>query len=210
MRKLLLILLMATIATSNVKAQASELAQLALNVEKLAQLKSILTTLKKGYQIVSKGYGAVKDISEGSFSIHRTFLDGLMQVSPAVKKYRKVGGIINYQIMLIKEYKPALQRFKKSNWFHPDELRYIGNIYENLLNNSLKNLDELATVITANQLRMTDDERLTAIDRIYAEMEDKVLFLRHFNSSTSILAVQRAKEGKEIERMNQIYGLDKN
>jgi hypothetical protein len=42
--------------TTPVKAQATELAQLALNIEKLAQFKQILADLKKGYEILSGGY----------------------------------------------------------------------------------------------------------------------------------------------------------
>ena len=44
---------------------------------------------------------AVKDMTEGNFSLHKTFLDALMQVSPAVKNYKRVGDIINYQILLV-------------------------------------------------------------------------------------------------------------
>jgi preprotein translocase subunit YajC len=84
MKKILLalyILLMVVCSTSTSRAQAAEAAQLALNIEKLAQLKSILTSLKKGYDIVSKGYGTIKSLTEGNFNIHKVFLDGLMQDS---------------------------------------------------------------------------------------------------------------------------------
>lgn len=203
-----MVLLLVTTFSVKGKAQANELAQLALNIEKLAQLKSILKTLKNGYDIVSRGYTAVKDISEGNFSLHKTFLDGLMQVSPAVRKYKKVAGIIDYQVMLIREYKRSYQRLKDTKLFNIQELAYMGSVYENLVSRSLKNLEELALVITSGQLSMSDDERFAAIDRIYAEMEDKVMFLRHFNGSASVLALQRGREQKDTEAMIGIYGLD--
>lgn len=188
-------------------AQSHEAVQLSLNIEKLAQLKSILSNLKKGYDIVFTGYNTVKSISEGNFKIHQIFLDGLMEVSPAVKKYRKVTGIINYQILLVKEYKAAFNRFRETNWFNPDEISYMERVYGNLFNSSLKNLDELATVITANKLRMSDDERLGSIDRIFADMEDKLNFLRHFNTQANILALQRAKEQTDINGVKSLYNV---
>jgi len=191
-------------------AQSHEAIQLGLNIEKLAQLKSILSNLKKGYDIVFTGYSAVKDITEGNFSLHKVFLDGLMEVSPAVKKYRKVAGIINYQVMLMKEYKSAFKRYQQSNRFSADELNYMSKVYENLFKASLKNLDELATVITAGKLRMSDDERLESIDRIYADMEDKLAFLRHFNGNNSVLALQRAKEITDIDAVKGLYGINGN
>ena len=149
------------------QAQSAEAQQLLLNVEKLSQLKKILTNMYEAYEILYEGYTAVKDISEGNFSLHKTFLDGLMEVSPAVRKYKRVADIINYQVRLVKEYKSAFNRFKIDNVFTGEEIQYIGNVYAGVVTESIKNLEELVLIITAGRLRMTDDERLNAIDRIF-------------------------------------------
>ncbi|MBT2561295.1 TerB family tellurite resistance protein [Pedobacter sp. ISL-68] len=188
-------------------AQADEIAQLALNIEKLAQLKSILSDLKKGYTIVSSGYGKIKDISEGNFQMHELFLDGLLAVSPEVRKYQRIPDIINYQLRLVKEYKAAFGRFKSSKAFSASEIRYMANIYEKLFKQSVDNLEELTTVVTAGKLRMSDDERIKAIDRIYEDMEDKLSFLRHFNNNTSMLALQRDRELHDIEAVKTLSGI---
>ena len=189
-------------------AQADEIAQLILNIEKLAQFKQILSDMKKGYEILSGGYNTIKNISEGNFSLHKAFLDGLMEVSPAVRNYRRVADITNYQIILVKEYRKAYERFRQDNNFNADELAYLGRVYDNLFKESLRNLDEFLTVITAGKARMSDNERLQAIDRIYADMQDKLMFLRHFNNNTTILAVQRAKERNDAQTIRKIYGLN--
>ena len=189
-------------------AQADEIAQLILNIEKLAQFKQILSDMKKGYEILSGGYNTIKNISEGNFSLHKAYLDGLMEVSPAVRNYRRVADITNYQIILVKEYRKAYERFRQDNNFNADELAYLGRVYDNLFKESLRNLDELLTVITAGKARMSDNERLQAIDRIYADMQDKLMFLRHFNNNTTILAVQRAKERNDAQTIRKIYGLN--
>ncbi len=188
-------------------AQSDEAQQLLLNVEKLAQLKQILSDLKKGYQIVSTGYNTIKNISHGNFNLHKAFLDGLMEVSPTVRNYKKVADIINYQILIVKEYKNAFSRFRQDDNFSPEEISYIGKVYYNLFNQSLKNLDVLATVITANKFRMSDDERLKAIDDVFSSMLDKLTFLRHFNNNTTILAIQRAREKKDANTVQKIYGI---
>ena len=164
------------------RTQSFEVQQLLLNVEKLAQFKQILADLKKGYEIVAKGYTTIRDISEGNFSLHDAFLDALWQVSPAVRQYKRTADIIALQLRLVKEYKAAWQRTKSSSLFSPNELEHIEKVYSNLFQASLRNLEDLLLVITARQLRMSDDERLTAIDRIYASMQDKIVFLRQFNS----------------------------
>jgi hypothetical protein len=185
-------------------AQADEIAQLVLNIEKLSQLKSILSNLKKGYTIVTNGYGKIKNISEGNFQMHELFLDGLLAVSPEVRKYQRIPDIVNFQLRLVKEYKAAFNRFKSSKVFSNTEIRYMATIYEKLLNQSVDNLEELTTVVTAGKLRMSDDERIKAIDRIYEDMEDKLSFLRHFNNNTSMLALQRNRELHDIESIKTL------
>jgi hypothetical protein len=188
-------------------AQSDEAQQLLLNVEKLAQFKQILSDMKKGYKIIVSGYSTIKDLSQGNFNLHKTFIDGLMEVSPNVRKYKKIADIINDQISIVKEYKNAFSRFKKDSNFNLEEMEYLGKVYGNLFRQSLNNLDELAIIITANKLRMSDDERLAAIDRIYNDIQDKLIFLRHFNNNTTILAVQRARERNDAVTIRKIYGI---
>jgi hypothetical protein len=177
-------------------------------VEKLNQFRKILNQMKQGYQILTGGYNTVINIAQGNFNIHKAFLDGLLAVSPSVKKYRRVADIIDYQIILVREYKAAFSRFRQDNNFSDEELVYIGRIYESLLKQSLRNLDELAGVVTAGKMRMSDDERLKAIDRIFEAMEDKLMFLRDFNNNTTVLAVQRAKERNDVKTIQMIYGVN--
>lgn len=208
MKKRIVILWMVLICfTGQVAAQSAEVQQLLLNVEKLAQLKKILSNMKKGYEIVSAGYNTIKDISKGSFNIHQTFLDGLVQVSPAVRKYKRIADIISFQKQLVKEYKSAFRKFQRSNLFNENEIRYMGNVYGNLFNKSLQNLDELAMVITAGKLRMSDDERLTAIDRIFNDISDKLIFLRTFNKENNLLAIQRGREMVDTKVSKKLNGL---
>ncbi|MGO3305738.1 MAG: TerB family tellurite resistance protein [Sphingobacterium sp.] len=205
---ILLLMLTATLQSKPAQAQTSEIAQLLLNVEKLAQFKQILSDMKKGYDILNGGYNTVKNISQGNFSLHKAFLDGLMEVNPEIKKYYKVAGIIDYQIRLVKEYQAAFRRFRVSGLFQENELSYMSSVYGNLFQKSLRNLDELAMIITADKLRMSDDERLDAIDRIFEDMGDKLSFLRHFNNNTSRLAFQRSKEDQDIQHIKEMNNIN--
>ncbi len=81
------------------------------------------------------------------------------------------------------------------------------NVYNNLISGSLTNLSHLLNVLTANKLRMSDNERLHAIDGIYDDTKEKLMFLRQFNSSTTVLAVQRAAEANDANTVKNLYGL---
>lgn len=207
MKKTIIIFILTAGIHVEIFAQSKEVQQLLLNIEKLAQFKQILTDLKKGYQIISTGYSTIKDLSKGNFDLHKTFLDGLMSVSPTVRNYKRIADIINGQVLIVKEYKNALSRFKQDKNFNVEEIDYLSKVYDNLFKESLNNLDELTIVITSNKLRMSDDERLSAIDRINGEMQNKLIFLRQFNNNTTILAIQRAREKNDATSFMKIYGL---
>ena len=181
------------------KAQSAEIEQLLLDWEKLSQFKKILQEMYDGYKVLHQGYTAVKDVSQGSFDLHKSFLDALLEVSPAVKNYKRIADIIDYQARIVKEYKTAFNQFKSDKSFTPEEIDYMSKVYAGLLDRSLKSLDELVMVITSGTLRMSDDERLQAIDKIYNGIVDQFSFLRDFNSSTSVLSLQRRSEQAEIE-----------
>jgi hypothetical protein len=208
MKKIIIAIVFAASFT-NANAQSDEAQQLILNVEKLAQFKKILNGMYDAYKIIFKGYTAVKDLSQGNFSLHKTFFDRLEQVSPGVRNYKRIGDIFNYQLRTVKEYKAAYTHFKEEKSFTLQELEYLSKVYSNLFNDSLKNLEELAIIITAGKLRMSDDERLQAIDRIYANVVDQYSFLNEFNISAAMLALQRKAEQTEIKMSRIISGINK-
>src|SRR5690242_17511542 len=83
------------------KAQQEETQQLILNFAKLEQLQAILDNMYTGYTILSNGYNKIRMISEGNYSVHQLFLDGLMAVNPTVRNYRRIPQIISYQKLLL-------------------------------------------------------------------------------------------------------------
>jgi hypothetical protein len=210
MKKIAIVLVITIAGTLRVlpaHAQAQELEELALDIEKLSALKSILTEMYDGYKILTTGYNTIKDIAQGNFSMHKLFLDGLLTVSPTVKKYVRIADIISSQRTLVTEYKTALAHFKSVQLFNTADIAYLQSVYDNVFNRSLQNLDELLMIITDNQLRASDAERINAIDRIYKDMEDKLEFLRTFNNKAGLLATQRQKALEENQSLQRLYGI---
>jgi hypothetical protein len=182
-----------------------DIQQLLLDIEKLTQFKAILSDMQAGYTILTQGYGAVKDISQGNFNLHSAFLNSLMAVSPEVRKYGRIADIIANQASIVSEYKSAWKQANASGHFNAQELLYINGVFTSLLNQSVDNLTNLANVITAGTLRMSDAERLQAINGIYSDTLNKLVFLRDFNDKVAILALQRQKEQNEFNNLKNLF-----
>ncbi len=203
-----MVILIFTISSKKVSAQAQEMQQLLLNIEKLTQLKGILRDMKTGYQIYQQGYSSISQLSKGNFNLHSVYLNGLLSITPAVRNYGRVPEILTQQASLLSEYKNAYSRFKQSGTFSAGELSYMGSVYTQLVSQSLQNLDELTNVLTAGKLRMSDEERIKAINRIYLSSTDKLQFLRYFNRQGILLNIQRSKDIGDSRTMKQLYGIN--
>lgn len=107
---------------------------------------------------------------------------------------------------LVKEYREALQEFRSGGRFREDELEYLGRVYERLIDKSLASLDALVMVITSSRLRMSDDERLQTIDKVYRDVSDQLSFLRFFNNEARMLSLNRKAEEKETKELKLFYG----
>jgi hypothetical protein len=203
------LLLTATMLTpSRACAQVQEMQQLILNIEKLAELKKILQSMYDGYQLITNGYNKVKAITEGNYKIHQVFLDGLYQVSPSVRKYYRVADIISYQLDIIKSTKQHTNLFRSSGVFSVERLDHISNVFKRVVDDSIQNLDELTMILTANKLRMSDDERLENIDRLYENVQKQSRFLRAFNNQQKQVAIQQLKQRSELRTIGDLHGLN--
>jgi hypothetical protein len=203
-----IIVLLLTVTATKSNAQAStaqDMQQLLLDIEKLTQFKAILSDMKTGYTILTQGYAQVKDISEGNFNLHSAFLNSLMAVSPTVRQYGRIAYIIEDQAEIVSEYKSAWKMANSSGHFSASELLYMNGVFVSLLNQSVDNLTNLTNILTANTLRMNDAERLQAIDHIYGDTQNKLVFLRDFNNQVQLLALQREKEQNDVSSLQKLF-----
>jgi hypothetical protein len=202
---ILLCFLICAFSFQRAKAQGQDLQQLLLDIEKLTQFRAILSDMQQGYTLLTQGYETVKNLSKGNFNLHSVFLDGLLQVSPEVAKYSRVADIIANEASIVSEYKKAYGAFRSSGRFSVEELDYLGRVYGQLTSEALNDVNELADILTASKLRMSDDERLSAIDRIYASGNNKLVFLRSFNRQAQVLLVQRQQEQQSVNHLKSLY-----
>lgn len=175
-------------------------------LEQIAANKVYIEYAQKGYKIVTNGLHTIRDIKDGDFHLHTGHFDSLKVVNPKVKNWIKVADIIAGQLRIIKSSKQAINAVHESAQFTKDELDYCKNVFDQLLEECLKNIDELVMVITSGELEMTDDERIRRIEKIYMDMQDKSAFTASFGNEMSVLAIQRMTEQIELNYSKKIKG----
>ncbi len=169
-------------------------------LQQIAALQVYLGYAKKGYNIVTGGINTIRDIKKGEFNLHRDFFNRLKNVNPKISRYVKVADIVAYHVKIIKQTKATIQQIKEAKQFTEAELDYCKQVFDNLLEECMKTVEELILVTTSGELQMKDDERLKRIDGLYADVQDKYSFACSFSEDMGVLAVQRLGEQMEINR----------
>jgi hypothetical protein len=122
-------------------------------------------------------------------------------------KYIKVAGIIDYQIRIIKATNETLQKTRSANQFTQIEIAHCKQVFDNLLNECVKSIEELVMVISSGILEMKDDERIKRIDNIHIDMQDKYAFCASFCNEMAVLSAQRLADQVEVNHSKIINGL---
>lgn len=176
-------------------------------VQQIAALKVYLGYAKKGYNIVTSGVNTIRSIKDGDLNLHRDFFNRLKNVNPSIRNYAKVADIIAYQVKIIKQTKITIQQIRETKQFTEAELGHCKQVFNNLLDECTRTVEELILVTTSGKLEMKDDERLKRIDGLYANVQDKYSFACSFSEDMGLLAVQRLGEQMEINRSKLINGI---
>jgi len=176
-------------------------------LQQIAALQVYLGYAKKGYTIVTSGVNTIRNIKNGDLNLHRDFFNRLKNVNPSILKYAKVADIIAYQVKIIKQTKITIQQIRETKQFTEAELGHCKQVFDNLLDECIKTVEELILVTTSGKLEMKDDERLKRIDGLYADIQDKYSFACSFSEDMGLLAVQRLGEQMEINRSKLINGI---
>lgn len=139
--------------------------------------------------------------------LYDDYFQELWKVKAVLAYYHRVKDIIDDQVAMVAEYKSAWATFRQDKNFNPDELNYMADIYTGMLNESLKNLDQLFIVVNAFTTQMSDAKRLAIINTAADKLEEGFLDLKEFNNQNKLISIQRAAAKGEIEYVKRLYGL---
>ena len=149
----------------------------------------------------------ISDWVEKQRAQYANYFDELWRIKAALAYYQKVKDIIEKQLQLVSEYKAAWALFKQDKNFTVDELDYMQQVYNGMMDESIKNLDQLSLVINAFVTQMSDAKRMEIINEVDHNLDENLNDLREFNNQNKMMSLQRATEKGDIETVKKLYGL---
>ena len=150
----------------------------------------------------------ISDWSKKQKELYTKYFDELWKVKNAIVSYQAVRDIIKKQIQLVQEYSKAFNLAKQDKNFTVEEINYMQQVYTGILDESLKNIDQVQMVINAFATQMSDARRLDIIHAAEANIEQNITDLRQFNQQNIKISLQRSKERNDIAVVKKLYGLE--
>lgn len=149
----------------------------------------------------------IAEWTEKHRKLYQEYYDELWKIKNALAAYQRIRQIMDKQIRIVDEYKNAWSLVRQDKNFTEAEIDYMYRVYNGILDESVKNLDQLLLVINSFKTQMTDAQRLAIITQAGDRIEQNLIDLLEFNMNTYQLSLNRARTQYEIDRVRKLYGL---
>lgn len=162
------------------------------------QLENILSKLK--LEEISNWTARQRDL-------YKNYYEELKKVKSIIVYYQRIKEITNKQTRLIEEYERAWNLFKQDSNFNAYEIDYMEKVYSGILEDSMKNIDQIFMILESFTTQMTDLKRLEIINAAADQIDTNYRDLILFNKQNILLSLQRAKTVHDVNKVKQFYGI---
>jgi hypothetical protein len=175
--------------------------------QQIVTLQTYIGYAQKGYSIMESGLNTISEIKSGEFNLHNAFYNSLEAVNPSIGNMGEVLEIIALQAATVERCTISLSRYRQTTGLHEDEVTYIGNVYALVLSEGISDISTLIDIITADKLKMTDDQRIARIGELDRSAKDRYGFATGFTDQADWLSLQRQTDGSDVGTIKGLYGL---
>ncbi|WP_025144948.1 hypothetical protein [Pedobacter jeongneungensis] len=149
----------------------------------------------------------ITDWTDKQKELYQKYFDELKKVKSIISYYQRIKDITNKQSRLIKEYNHAWGLLRNDSHFTLKEIEYMSSVFNGILGETLKNIDQIMLVANSFKTQMTDAKRIEIINAAAEKMEQNYADLQVFNKQNAMLSLSRGKSAEEIAVIKKMYGL---
>ena len=84
---------------------------------------------------------------------------------------------------------------------------YMERVYSGIIDESVKNLEQVYLVINSFSTQMSDAQRLAIVNAASGRIDENYNDLKQFNNQNVKLSLQRSKDLNDMNTVKQLYGI---
>src|SRR5688572_25437856 len=133
----------------------------------------------------------IAEWTEKHRKLYADYYEELWKVKNTIAMYQRVRQVMDKQVRIVDEYKRCWNIVQNDKHFTDDEREYMAKIYSGIMDESVKNLDQILIVINSFKTQMTDGKRLEIIEQAASEIDQNYFDLKQFNTQNMLLSLNR-------------------
>lgn len=149
----------------------------------------------------------ISDWTKKQKELYKGYYEELAKVKSLITYYQRIKDITKKQTSLVQEYERAWNLFKQDPNFKEIEIEYMEHVYSGILEESVKNIDQIFLILDSFSTQMSDLKRLEIINKAADEIDSNYDDLNLFNQQNIMLSLQRAKTQADVNQVKQFYGI---
>jgi len=162
------------------------------------QVENVLSKLK---------LDEISDWTQKQKDLYKGYYEELAKVKSIITYYQRIKEITKKQTQLVQEYERAWNLFKQDTHFKDSEIQYMERVYTGILEESVKNIDQIFLILDSFATQMSDLKRLEIINKAADQIDGNYDDLTMFNQQNILLSLQRAKTEADVNQVKQFYGI---
>ncbi len=162
------------------------------------QIENVLSKLK---------LDEISDWTKKQKELYKGYYEELTKVKSIITYYQRIKDITEKQTKLVQGYERAWNLFKQDTHFKDNEIEYMERVYSGILEESLKNMDQIFLILDSFRTQMSDLKRLEIINEAANQIDANYDDLMLFNQQNVMLSLQRAKTEADVNQVKQFYGI---
>jgi hypothetical protein len=162
------------------------------------QVENVLSKLK---------LDEISDWTQKQKDLYKDYYEELAKVKSIITYYQRIKEITRKQTQLVQEYERAWNLFKQDTHFKDSEIQYMERVYTGILEESVKNIDQIFLILDSFATQMSDLKRLEIINKAADQIDENYDDLTMFNQQNILLSLQRAKTEADVKQVKQFYGI---
>lgn len=149
----------------------------------------------------------ISDWTQKQKDLYKGYYEELGKVKSIITHYQRIKDITKKQTKLVQEYERMWNLLRQDTHFKDSEIGYMERVYTGILEQSIKNIDQIFLILDSFTTQMSDLKRLEIINKAADQIDASYDDLRMFNQQNILLSLQRAKTEADVNQVKQFYGI---
>ena len=149
----------------------------------------------------------ISDWTEKQRQQYQQYYEELRKVKALISYYQRIREITTKQVRIVKEFERTWALLKNDKHFTAQEIEYMAKVYAGLLEQTIRNIDQMMLVVSSFKTQMSDADRLELINAAADRVDENYNDLHRFNSENILLSLSRSKSQSENQLIKRLYGI---